>query len=56
MKKLITLCFVFLLVMQNSYATTDNDALVDGIISGKVMDAALNEPLPYVNIIIKNHR
>jgi len=56
MKKLITMCFVFLLAIQNTQATTDNDALVDGIISGKVLDASLNEPLPYVNIIIKNEQ
>jgi len=56
MKKLITMCFVFLLVIQNTQATNNNDALVDGIISGKVMDAALNEPLPYVNIIIKDEK
>jgi iron complex outermembrane recepter protein len=54
MKKLITLCFVILLIVQNTQATNYNDALVDGTISGKVLDAALNEPLPYVNIIIKN--
>jgi iron complex outermembrane recepter protein len=56
MKKLITLCFVILLIVQNTQATNNNDALVDGTISGKVLDATLNEPLPYVNIIIKNEK
>lgn len=54
MKKLITLCFACLLVMHNIQAANNNDALVDGTISGKVLDASLSEPLPYVNIIIKN--
>ena len=56
MKKLITLCFVFLLVMQNTQATNDNDALIDGTITGTVYDAILNEPLPYVNIVVKNEK
>ncbi len=56
MKKLITLCFVILLIVQNTQATNNNDVLVDGTISGKVLDATLNEPLPYVNIIIKNEK
>ena len=54
MKKLISLCFAMLLVMQTTQANNNSDALVDGTISGKVLDASLNEPLPYVNIIIKN--
>ena len=56
MKKLITLCFVILFIVQNTQATNNNDALVDGTISGKVLDSKLNEPLPYVNIIIKNEQ
>jgi len=58
MKKLITLCALVLLTVQSNYANnfiTDNE-LVDGSISGKVLDEALNEPLPYVNIIIKNEK
>ena len=58
MKKLITLCALAFLIVQSNYANnfiTDNE-LVDGSISGKVLDEALNEPLPYVNIIIKNEK
>ena len=32
----------------------ENSTLRDGSISGRVMDAKLNEPLPYVNVIILN--
>ncbi|MBE9489864.1 MAG: TonB-dependent receptor [Bacteroidetes bacterium] len=53
MKKLFTLCVLSLCLILNTHAT-ENEVLVDGSISGKVMDASLNEPLPYVNVIIKN--
>jgi len=56
MKKLLTLCLALLIFAQNTQATNNSDALVDGTISGKVMDAALNQPLPYVNIVIKNDK
>lgn len=58
MKKLITLCALVLLIVQSNYANnfiTSND-LVDGSISGKVIDESLDAPLPYVNIIIKNEK
>jgi len=53
MKRLITLCVLSLFTIFNIQAT-EKEALVDGSISGKVYDASLNEPLPYVNIVIKN--
>jgi len=57
MKKLITLCLVMLFITLNTQATNDNSTeLIDGSITGKVLDAMLNEPLPYVNIIIKNDK
>ncbi|WP_347924746.1 TonB-dependent receptor [Pontimicrobium sp. SW4] len=57
MKKLITLCLALLFITQNTQATNNNsNELIDGSISGKVLDATLNEPLPYVNIIIKNDK
>jgi len=58
MKKLITLCVLALLTVQSTFANNfiTNNNLVDGSISGKVFDEALDEPLPYVNIIIKNEK
>ena len=57
MKKLITLCLAMLFIVQNTQATSNNSTeLIDGSITGKVLDATLNEPLPYVNIIIKNDK
>ncbi|MCF6296291.1 MAG: TonB-dependent receptor [Flavobacteriaceae bacterium] len=53
MKRLITFCMLSLFTALNIQAT-EKEALVDGSISGKVYDASLNEPLPYVNIVIKN--
>ena len=52
MKELITLCVFSICIIVNTHAT-ENEALVDGSISGKVIDASLNQPLPYVNVIIK---
>lgn len=53
MKKFFTLCVLSFVLIFNAHAI-ENDALVDGSISGKVIDASLNQPLPYVNVIIKN--
>ncbi len=55
MKKLITLCVLSLALIFNAHATED-EVLVDGRISGTVIDSALNVPLPYVNVIIKNSK
>ncbi|NNK60493.1 MAG: TonB-dependent receptor [Flavobacteriaceae bacterium] len=52
MKKLITLCAMLLFVAQTSPASTFNDVFKDGQITGTVIDDTLNEPLPYVNIIV----
>lgn len=56
MKKLITLCALFLLIIQGAHANNVDAAFKDGTITGKVMDATLNEPLPYVNVIVKNEK
>ena len=53
MNKLIALYLLFFILAQNTFASINND-LKKGIITGNVLDATLNEPLPYVNIIIKN--
>ncbi len=54
MRRLFLLCTV-LFSISTAYAT-DPAPKSDktGVISGKVLDAALNQPLPYVNIIITN--
>ena len=54
MKQLILLCaFVLFSILSNAQPSAQEE-LRDGSISGRVMDATLNEPLPYVNIIIKS--
>jgi outer membrane receptor protein involved in Fe transport len=53
MKKATLLCVLLILSFQNIQATENND-IKDGIVSGKVIDAKLNEPIPYVNVVIKN--
>jgi len=54
MKRLLFLCAILFSI--TAAHATDPDPKTDklGTISGKVLDATLKEPLPYVNIIIKN--
>ena len=55
MKRLITFSILSLCIILNLKAI-ENETLVDGSISGKVIDASLNQPLPYVNVVIKNSK
>ena len=51
MKKITLLCMLLLSVL--AYANpTENIKAREGTISGRVIDASLNEPLPYVNVLI----
>ena len=51
MKKLLLLCL--LAVSFNSFAQMAKSELAKpGVISGKVIDEASKEPLPYVNIVV----
>ncbi|WCO00955.1 outer membrane beta-barrel family protein [Psychroserpens ponticola] len=51
MKKITLLCMLLLSTL--AYANpTENIKAREGTISGRVIDASLNEPLPYVNVII----
>ncbi len=52
MRNLIIVCALFLLCIQGVQANEINDIFKDGQITGKVIDDALNEPLPYVNIVV----
>ncbi|MDG5492063.1 TonB-dependent receptor [Psychroserpens sp. SPM9] len=50
MKKITQLCvFLFAII---AFAQPQNPELRDGSVSGRVIDAQLNAPLPYVNIVI----
>ncbi len=53
MRKVVLFCALVLSILHFAQAN-DNDNILDGQVTGKVIDDALNEPLPYVNIIIKN--
>ncbi|WP_445954930.1 TonB-dependent receptor domain-containing protein [Yeosuana sp.] len=52
MKDLVLWCAILLCALSNAQPL--NNETKTGSISGKILDASLNEPLPYVNIIIKN--
>ncbi len=52
MKKLIFLCAFMLTIVMNAQPSAKAE-LRDGSISGRILDASLNQPLPYVNIIVK---
>jgi outer membrane receptor protein involved in Fe transport len=52
MKKLIT--FILFIFISVNYAQTATPSFIKlGTITGTVLDAKLNEPLPYVNIVIR---
>ncbi len=53
MKKLIFLCAFMFTAIMNAQPSTQLEPR-DGSISGRVIDASLNQPLPYVNVIVKN--
>ena len=53
MKHLLFLCALMLTTL-TSNTTFANNELKNGSVSGVVIDAGLNQPLPYVNVIIKN--
>ncbi|WP_412984292.1 TonB-dependent receptor domain-containing protein [Pontimicrobium sp. IMCC45349] len=55
MRKLITLCALVLLITQSAFAT-ETKAFTEGTVVGTVIDSALDEPLPYVNVIVKNDK
>ncbi|WP_298494508.1 outer membrane beta-barrel protein [uncultured Algibacter sp.] len=55
MRKLLYLCAILFSISTVHATDPDPNANKTGTISGKVLDATLKEPLPYVNIIIKNN-
>lgn len=55
MKRLLFLCFILLSITVKAHSTDpETNADKTGTIYGKVLDANLKQPLPYVNVIIKN--
>jgi outer membrane receptor protein involved in Fe transport len=52
--KIVTLLCALLLSVLSYANTTENVVSKEGTISGRVIDASLNQPLPYVNVIIKD--
>ena len=53
MRNLITICALLLLGIHGVQANSNDEVFKDGQITGLVLDDALNEPLPYVNVVIK---
>src|SRR5690606_13998803 len=52
MKQLIFFCALLSVFFMGAQPSAQTE-LRDGSISGRIMDASLQEPLPYVNIIVK---
>jgi iron complex outermembrane receptor protein len=52
MKNIVLLCAILLCAFSNAQPL--NNEARTGSISGKIIDASLNEPLPYVNVVIKD--
>lgn len=53
MKKSIVLCLLFLTSLIQAQPSAKSNVR-DGVISGRIMDAKIQEPLPYVNVIVLN--
>lgn len=53
MRHLLLLCAIIFSFSAQSQPNS-NSEIKDGSISGRVLDAQLNEPLPYVNVIVKD--
>ncbi|WP_299552133.1 TonB-dependent receptor [Seonamhaeicola sp.] len=54
MKKLFFLCILLCTTISQATNTDPENADAKGTIFGKVLDAKLNQPLPYVNVVITN--
>ncbi|WP_223033875.1 TonB-dependent receptor domain-containing protein [Hanstruepera marina] len=55
MKKLLTVCLLLLTLFSQAQTSVSNvPILVKGSITGTVIDATLNQPLPYVTVILKS--
>ncbi|MEC3907302.1 outer membrane beta-barrel family protein [Tamlana sp. 2201CG12-4] len=54
MKRILFLCLVLFSISGTQAKNPEPKADKTGTISGKVLDANLREPIPYVNVIIKN--
>ncbi|WNH11586.1 TonB-dependent receptor domain-containing protein [Thalassobellus suaedae] len=54
MKKLIFMCFLLFAISTKAYTDPETNADKTGTITGRILDATLKAPLPYVNVIIKN--
>jgi len=52
MKYFSILCFFLFTI--GIYAQSSKSEIKDGIVLGRIIDASLNEPLPYVNIVVKD--
>ena len=49
------MCVLLLVAtVKTQAASSDSSSEKSGTISGTVIDATLNQPLPYVNVIVKN--
>ncbi|MGB1210766.1 MAG: TonB-dependent receptor domain-containing protein [Lacinutrix venerupis] len=55
MKKLIGICLFLIATLAQAQTATKNPLIFkNGIITGKVLDGTLNQPIPYVNIVIRD--
>jgi len=54
MKKYFIACTILSFLILDVKADDDNPPVGIGLVIGNVIDAASNEPLPYVNIVVRN--
>ncbi|TWO34427.1 TonB-dependent receptor [Seonamhaeicola sediminis] len=56
MKNFFFMCFFLLSIFVNAHTNPEKNIDKNGTIYGTVLDAKLNQPLPYVNVVIKNNQ
>ena len=54
MKRHLLACIVLSFLILNVRADDDNPPTATGLVFGNVIDAISNEPLPYVNVVVRN--
>ena len=53
MKNIMFLCIMLISIISHANPSSDSD-VKEGTVSGRIMDASLNQPLPYVSVVIKD--
>ena len=54
MKKILIIYLIITGIALHAWGNDDNPPLAIGLITGSVIDATSVEPMPYVNVVVRN--